>query len=83
MSLVTPLKTGMSEVAVSRDEGELLTTQRRARLVYSPCVLRRSQSESARPEIGTLRSMSGEGKRSVAAWPKPPVRQAKLARSRR
>jgi alkylated DNA repair dioxygenase AlkB len=24
------------------------------------------------PEIGTLRSTSGEGKRSVAAWPKPP-----------
>jgi hypothetical protein len=34
-------------------------------------------------EIGSYSSMSGDGKRGDAAWPKLPVRQAKLARSRR
>src|SRR5258708_39821685 len=44
----------------------------RVRFVCSPCTSRRSQSESRMPEIGTSGSMSGDGKRSVAEWPKLP-----------
>ena len=34
--------------------------------------LRPSQSESRMPEIGPSGSISGDGKRSDATWPKPP-----------
>jgi hypothetical protein len=34
------------------------------------------------PEIGTSGSMSGDGKRGVAAWPKPPRPSSTLPESR-
>ena len=48
------------EIALSRDEGELLTVPKTRAVSLSPCALQRSQSESRGPEIGTPGLMSGE-----------------------
>src|ERR1700720_1397955 len=41
-----------------------------------------NQSESRMPEIGTSGSMSGDGKRSVATWPKLPRPSSTLPKRR-
>src|SRR4051812_22510366 len=45
---------------------------RRMHLGPPPCALGSSQSESRMREIRTSGLTSGDGKRGVAAWPKPP-----------
>jgi hypothetical protein len=59
-------------IAVSRGEGELLTVPKPRAVSLLSVYLAVSLSESRMPEIGASGSMSEDGKRSVAEWPKLP-----------
>src|SRR5262249_57180348 len=73
MSLQTPIMIRTLQRKLYRETKEELTPRDDAcgRRCF-PCASRRSQSESRMREIRTSGSMSGDGKRGVAEWPKLP-----------